>query len=445
MTLTDFLDQKIKECREETARIDACYKRGVMTYDENKKERLQAAAAAWKEIESFCFNEKIDREYAKDIVFQPLYASVGVHVQKVPVRYYPRVEQMTGSIYWIYDPGNAESLFNDDDPIGKTFNFKATYRMGDEKIPVDYLFKIKSENFDHEKNRSGWKCYEGIGKLEGYYWCDASIDVREHEGKIQSVALQKTYLDDEDPIWKKRAAHPVEGYWWVGFNEEVPDELEIPEGEFYYDETKDEQGEITMNNSSNPGRPEGPDGVKTLERMNREHAPLRDFGFSNIEFRPGMRILDVGCGGGMTIAEMLKLSEGSVIDGIDYSPTSVEQSKEQNKEYLGSRVNIYESDVTKLPFENDTFDLATAVETVYFWPDLQAGLKEIRRVLKPGGQIAIFNEGSDQSILEVWPKIDGMRIYTPAEITKELEDAGFENVHVEHGDEQIIAAIGCKN
>ena len=83
-----------------------------------------------------------------------------------------------------------------------------------------------------------------------------------------------------------------------------------------------------MNNSSNPGRPEGPDGVKTLERMNSEHAPLREFGFSNIEFKPGMRILDVGCGGGMTIAEMLKLSQGSIIDGIDYSPTSVERSKD---------------------------------------------------------------------------------------------------------------------
>ena len=199
-----------------------------------------------------------------------------------------------------------------------------------------------------------------------------------------------------------------------------------------------------MNNSSNPGRPEGPDGVKTLERMNSEHAPLREFGFSNIEFRPGMRILDVGCGGGMTIAEMLKLSQGSMIDGIDYSPTSVERSKEQNKEYLGSRVNICEADVTKLPFEDNTFDLATAVETVYFWPDLQAGLKEIKRVLKDGGQIAIFNEGSDQSILEVWPKIEGMRIYTPAQITQELETAGYGNVRVEHGEEQIIAAIGTK-
>ena len=100
--------------------------------------------------------------------------------------------------------------------------------------------------------------------------------------------------------------------------------------------------------------------------------------------------------------------------------------------------------MTKLPFEDDTFDLATAVETVYFWPDLQAGLKEIKRVLKPGGQLAIFNEGSDQSILEVWPKIEGMRIYTPAQITQELETAGYGNVRVEHGEEQIIAAIGTK-
>ena len=77
----------------------------------------------------------------------------------------------------------------------------------------------------------------------------------------------------------------------------------------------------------NPARPEGKSGEKMLKRMNRSHGPLRDFGLSKISWRPDMRILDVGCGGGATIQDMLKLSVGSVIDGVDYSEVTVQRAE----------------------------------------------------------------------------------------------------------------------
>lgn len=200
-----------------------------------------------------------------------------------------------------------------------------------------------------------------------------------------------------------------------------------------------EEREFTGANSE---RPVGAEGAKMLERMNREHRRLRTFGFSNLTFRPGMRILDVGCGGGMTIREMLDLSEGSQIDGLDYSETSVEESRKTNQDFQ-DRVSIYPGDAGDLPFEADTYDLVTAVETVYFWPEVVKAFREVLRVLKKGGIFAVIHEGSDPSILEEWGPIKGI-VYTPDQLTEMLTEAGFEDVQVIHGEGQYITALGTK-
>lgn len=200
-----------------------------------------------------------------------------------------------------------------------------------------------------------------------------------------------------------------------------------------------------MIEKQNPAKPEGIGGSKMLERMNQSHQPIRDFAFPLYDWKNHMHILDVGCGGGATIHEMLSCSSDSFIDGIDYSEVSCEKSKEMNKNYLDSRVRIQRADVVSLPFDDQTFDLVTAMETVYFWPDINQGLKEIYRVLKSKGHIMIMNEGSDPDHLD-WPKIDGfMKVYRPQELISLLEEAGFKEVVCHHGDGQMICVIGMKS
>lgn len=196
--------------------------------------------------------------------------------------------------------------------------------------------------------------------------------------------------------------------------------------------------------AGHPEKPAGAAAAEMLELMNRNHAPLRDWGLPHITWTPGMRILDVGCGGGATIADLLKLSPDSVVDGIDYSDESIEASRRLNAEHLGYRVDIRKADVTKLPYVDDTFDVVTAVETIYFWPEFEKSLREIRRVLKPYGVLAILNEGSDPDHTE-WPDIEGFfRIYRPEELTAQLRGAGMNAVRFYRGEGQYICVLGRK-
>ncbi|HYM22661.1 MAG TPA: class I SAM-dependent methyltransferase, partial [Vicinamibacterales bacterium] len=103
-------------------------------------------------------------------------------------------------------------------------------------------------------------------------------------------------------------------------------------------------------------------------------------------------VLDAGCGGGRTIQKLSVMTSGHV-SGVDYSDASVAAARRTNAEAIAAgRVDVQQAGVSHLPFADATFDLVTAVETHYYWPDLVEDLREIRRVLKPGGQLLIIAE-----------------------------------------------------
>jgi ubiquinone/menaquinone biosynthesis C-methylase UbiE len=140
-------------------------------------------------------------------------------------------------------------------------------------------------------------------------------------------------------------------------------------------------------------KPRGAMGRRTLEAMNLGHSALTDWGLSNVEIGKTFTILDVGCGGGRTIQKLAaRASEGKVF-GVDYSPACVEMSREKNAEAVAAgRVDIRHASVSQLPFSDASFDLVTAVETSYYWPNFVSDLAEVRRVLKPGGRLVLIVE-----------------------------------------------------
>ena len=104
-------------------------------------------------------------------------------------------------------------------------------------------------------------------------------------------------------------------------------------------------------------------------------------------------MLDVGCGGGQTVATLAGTSRDAHVDGVDYSAESVATARRTNRASIESgRVTIQQASVSHLPFADGTFDLVTAVETHYYWPNLLSDVQEIRRVLRPGGRFALIAE-----------------------------------------------------
>lgn len=130
-----------------------------------------------------------------------------------------------------------------------------------------------------------------------------------------------------------------------------------------------------------------------LRAMNEGHSRMTDWGLSHVGIRESFAILDVGCGGGRTIEKLATVAKNGKVEGIDYADGSVAASRALNKELIKvGRVSIQKASVSRLPFADDTFDLVTAVETQYYWPDLPQDMREIWRVLKPSGTLVVIAE-----------------------------------------------------
>jgi len=140
-------------------------------------------------------------------------------------------------------------------------------------------------------------------------------------------------------------------------------------------------------------RPSGWRGRFVLWSMNRRHSKLTDWGLQHLSIRPDDTVLDVGCGGGRTLAKLADFATGGRIYGIDYSPASVATARKVNRSLVDAgRVIIQEASASELPFADNTFDLVTAIETHFWWQDLSGGMREAFRVLKPGGRMAVIAE-----------------------------------------------------
>ena len=138
-------------------------------------------------------------------------------------------------------------------------------------------------------------------------------------------------------------------------------------------------------------KPNGILGKMMLKGMNMGHAKLSDFGISTLPNKEFFNIAELGCGGGRNIDALLNKYSKARIVGVDYSPLSVEKAKEFNKKNM-SRCEIKQGDVSKLDLPKNKFDLVTAFETIYFWPNIDKCFKNVFEILNDNGYFLIVNE-----------------------------------------------------
>ena len=182
-------------------------------------------------------------------------------------------------------------------------------------------------------------------------------------------------------------------------------------------------------------KPEGFLGKMMVNGMNGGHAKLADWGISHLTKISPEEMLEIGCGGGRNTGELLKKYPLANIVAIDYSEVSVAKATDYNKEMIEiGRCVIRHGDVSSLDLPENQYDLATAFETIYFWPGLEKCFAQVNRVLKTGGVFMIVNEsdGTDEASLKYEKIIEGMKCYTIEEIKEALKSAGFSKIKMDH-------------
>jgi len=137
-------------------------------------------------------------------------------------------------------------------------------------------------------------------------------------------------------------------------------------------------------------QPHGRVGRFLAREMNRAHGPMTSWVCSSVPKGGLGRILDLGCGGGGAMRRLSSLAPDAELHGIDHSAESVRVASRVNGDLIAEgRAFVRQGSVSDLPYDGGCFDLALAIESHYFWPDLPADLAEVRRVLVAGGRLLL--------------------------------------------------------
>ncbi len=166
--------------------------------------------------------------------------------------------------------------------------------------------------------------------------------------------------------------------------------------------------------------------------MARQNKESNDWTISLLNVQAEDHVLEVGFGPGAAIKSVSQMASKGFVAGIDFSGTMVQQASKLNQSEIKSgRVELKIADVSSIPYDGDSFDKIFAVNVIYLWPDLLSTMKELKRVMKPGGILALY-----AASLKMVEKM-GLRqsplftIHKTDDITKALEKAGFAKVWME--------------
>jgi ubiquinone/menaquinone biosynthesis C-methylase UbiE len=171
--------------------------------------------------------------------------------------------------------------------------------------------------------------------------------------------------------------------------------------------------------------------------MNRGHEKVWRWGLEHTTIAPDAVILDVGCGGGGAVKILAQVTPRGKVCGVDYSEDVLRTARRVNRALIvQGRVEFEHGSVSDLPLPDNRFDLATAFETTIFWPSLVDDLREVLRVLKPGGTLLIANEAYRDARFEErnarWAQLTGFQpLQTPQETRQCLIEAGYTRVEVD--------------
>ncbi len=150
---------------------------------------------------------------------------------------------------------------------------------------------------------------------------------------------------------------------------------------------------------------------------------------AELDIGPDEVVLEIGFGGGALLADLLEATGGAVI-GVDISEAMVQRARRRFRD--SPRLRLHRASVEALPLADAAVDRACSVNNLYFWPDPAAALRELARVMRPGGRLAIAFEPPEE--LRKWPgHVHGFRLFEEKEARRLMEAAGFTNIRCAEG------------
>ena len=145
-----------------------------------------------------------------------------------------------------------------------------------------------------------------------------------------------------------------------------------------------------------------------------------------LDIKPKDRVLEIGFGPGVAIEKVSKIVVDGFVAGIDHSETMVQQALKRNAVAIQEgRVDLQLASISNLPVFDSPFDKIFAVNSFQFWPDPVGNLKQLRRLVKPSGRIAITFQPRNPGATDE----DSQR--AGHVMVKDLERAGFSQVRLE--------------
>lgn len=189
-------------------------------------------------------------------------------------------------------------------------------------------------------------------------------------------------------------------------------------------------------------KPHGLSGRIVLSLMDIWHRPFRSWVLASSGMGKSGSFLDVGCGSGLYIRELLKRGCARA-DGADISAESVSEALKRTSAYR-DRCTIRTAPADDLLFDSEAYDVVLAADTVIYWDDIHSAFREIFRVLKPRGVFYIASELSDGGDAPEWILgSEHIHVRTPSELSNALLDAGFTEVSIvnAHGPWLLMKAL----
>ena len=179
-------------------------------------------------------------------------------------------------------------------------------------------------------------------------------------------------------------------------------------------------------------QPKGLIGKLVGRAMGRQNKESNDWTISLLDIKPDDRVLEVGFGPGLAIQSAVQMASNGFVAGIDFSQAMLQQANKLNIiKIKEGRIELKNADVRAISYDEDSFNKVFAVNVIYLWPDLPVVLKELKRVMKSGGILALYFASLDLVDKMGFRQSPLFTIHNPNKVADALNGAGFTRVWIE--------------